>query len=254
MMNHDWPLVPLGELFSRNDKTISMLPDERYQEVTIRLWGKGVVLRGIVTGADIPTTRRYQVSAQQFIVSRIDARNGAMGIVPLALDSAIVTNDFPSFNIDAGRLLPDYMGWLCKTADFVDKCRAASEGTTNRVRLKEDRFLRLTIPLPPLSEQRRIVARIDRLAAKISEAEGLRKALVHRVESFERAALSQLEDETKTVGQHRLLIDLIESHDSGWSPQCEVVPAEMGQWGVLKTTSVQWSGFLASANNEVLTI
>lgn len=45
--------------------------------------------------------------------------------------------------------------WLTKTRDFVDLCLRASEGTTNRVRLKEDRFLALEIPLPPLAGQRR---------------------------------------------------------------------------------------------------
>jgi type I restriction enzyme S subunit len=39
------------------------------------------------------------------------------------------------------------------------------------VRLKEDRFLNTEIPLPPLAEQRRLVERIDALAAKIDAAQ-----------------------------------------------------------------------------------
>jgi type I restriction enzyme, S subunit len=170
MNSNEWPLVSLGELLSRNTKVVPLVPDRRYREVTIRLWGKGVLLRGIVNGADIAADRRLEVSTGQFIVSRIDARNGAMGIVPPELDGAIVTNDFPSFNVRLDRMIPKFLGWLCRTAGFVDLCRTASEGTTNRVRLKEDRFLKLTIPLPPLEEQKGIVARVDRLAAKIDEA------------------------------------------------------------------------------------
>jgi type I restriction enzyme S subunit len=64
---------------------------------------------------------------------------------------------------------------MSKTRSFVEICKAASEGTTNRVRLQEDRFLRMTIPLPPLPEQRRIVARIEEMAAKINEARTLRR-------------------------------------------------------------------------------
>jgi type I restriction enzyme S subunit len=177
MSSNGWQMVPLEELLSRNEKTVSLLPDQRYQEVTIRLWGKGVVLRGVVNGAGIAADRRFEVSTGQFIVSRIDARNGAMGIVPPELDNAIVTNDFPSFNVNRDRIIPEFLGWLCRTAGFVDQCRTGSEGTTNRVRLKEDRFLGLTIPLPPLEEQRRIVARIDRLAAMINEADQLNRRL-----------------------------------------------------------------------------
>jgi type I restriction enzyme S subunit len=50
--------------------------------------------------------------------------------------------------------------------------------------LQEDRFLNLQIPLPPLPEQRRIVARIEELAAKINEARGLRQKAAQEAEAF----------------------------------------------------------------------
>jgi type I restriction enzyme S subunit len=164
-----WPLVPLGDLLAKNERTLLLAPAEKYREVTIRLWGKGVVLRRLVAGAEIAAERRFRIAADQFIMSRIDARNGAMGVVPHELDGAVVTNDFPSFDANRGKLLPAFLGWLSKTPGFVDLCRAASEGTTNRVRLKEDRFLRMPIPLPGLDEQRQVVGRIDRLAARIDD-------------------------------------------------------------------------------------
>jgi type I restriction enzyme S subunit len=97
-----------------------------------------------------------------------------MGIVPPCLDGALVSSDFPLFNLDPQSIEPSFLGWLCRTRDFVELCMRASEGTTNRVRLKGKRFLALEIPLPPLEEQRRIVARIEELAAQIAEARSLR--------------------------------------------------------------------------------
>ena len=47
------------------------------------------------------------------------------------------------------------------------------------------------------------------------------------------------------------LKNCIESIDSGWSPQCESYPANSSQWGVLKTTSVDWSGFQENANKKL---
>ncbi|NDK56819.1 restriction endonuclease subunit S [Pontibacter fetidus] len=44
---------------------------------------------------------------------------------------------------------------------------------------------------------------------------------------------------------------LIKSIDSGWSPQCEAVPAETDEWGVLKTTSVVWDGFNENENKRL---
>ncbi|MGE0886745.1 MAG: restriction endonuclease subunit S [Blastocatellales bacterium] len=174
-MNNGWNQVPLYELLFRSEERISLMPEERYKEITVKLWGKGVTLRREVTGAEIASENRFVVRPRQFIVSRIDARNGAFGLVPDSLDRAVVTNDFPVFNLNIRLLLPSFLEWMSKTQSFVDLCKAASEGTTNRVRLKEERFLATKVNLPSLEEQQRIVVRIEELAAKIEEARGLRQ-------------------------------------------------------------------------------
>lgn len=169
-----WPMVPLREILTKSEEWIALEPEKQYNEVTIRLWGKGVVLRRQVIGAEIASNRRLRVRANQFILSRIDARNGAIGLVPESLDGAVVSTDFPTFALDAERVFSPYLGWMSRTPAFVEICKKASEETTNRVRLQKDRFLQKEIPLPPLPEQRRIVARIESLAEKIGEAHSLR--------------------------------------------------------------------------------
>jgi len=176
-MSEGWTLVPLGEVLRKSEECVPIDPDATYTQVTVRLWGQGVVPRNIVTGAEIASATRFVARPQQFILSRIDARNGAFGLVPESLDGAVVSNDFPLFDVDAQRLLPSFLSWMSKTPAFVNLCKAASEGTTNRVRLKEDRFLATAVPLPPLPEQRRIVARIEALAGKIERARELGRGL-----------------------------------------------------------------------------
>lgn len=183
-MSRAWPLVALGEVLRKSEESVPIDPNDTYREVTIKLWGKGVVLRREASGSEIAASRRSVVRAGQFILSRIDARNGAFGIVPPTLDGAVVSNDFPSLNLNTQRIIPEYLGWLSRSADFVDLCKAASEGTTNRVRLKEEKFLATMIALPSLVEQRRLVARIDDLAAKIEEARGLRRLAVEEAEAL----------------------------------------------------------------------
>lgn len=132
-----WPKVALGDLISRADETAVLDPLEQYHEVTIKLWGKGVLSRGKVLGRDVVSVRRV-VRENQLILSKIDARNGAIGLVPPELDGAIVSNDFPSFSFnDIEQCDPAFMGWLVRSAPFVELCKAASEGTTNRVRITQ---------------------------------------------------------------------------------------------------------------------
>ena len=166
-----WPAVALGEVLHRRSEPAHIDPDREYHEVTIKLWGRGVVSRGKVRGGEVVSVRNV-VRAGQLILSKIDARNGAIGLVPRELDGAIVSNDFPSFEVrDESRCDIGFLGWLVRSARFVDLCKAASEGSTNRVRISEERFLGQEISLPPLAEQQALVARLDTLALKTREVE-----------------------------------------------------------------------------------
>lgn len=201
-MSNAWPEHRLGDALTPSEDWIEVQPDETYREVTVKLWGKGVIERGEVEGATIAGTRRKRVRARQFILSRIDARNGALGLVPPALEGAIVSNDFPVFAVDESVILPEFLGWLSRTQGFVELCKHASEGTTNRVRLKEGRFLDLKLRFPDPPEQKRIVARIEELTRKLEEVQKLRD----EVEELAGGMIASLHNElagrrTRKLGQ-----------------------------------------------------
>lgn len=182
-MTKAWQQHKLGDLLTRSGEAAQPAADAEYKEITIRLWGKGVLERSRISGAAV-NGRRFIARKNQFIASRIDARNGAMGIVPESLDGALVTNDFPLFEVNHEHILPQYMGWLCRTPAFVDLCARASEGTTNRVRLKEDEFLRLEIQIPDTKEQQRIVIQIDTVQQQLQAADKLRSSIDRDIASL----------------------------------------------------------------------
>jgi type I restriction enzyme S subunit len=168
-----WPLVPLGELLTKSEEWVKLDPFGTYKQVTVKLWGHGVIERNTVQGHEIGSDTRFVVRTDQFVISRIDARNGASGVVPKSLDGAVVSSDFPTFTVNRNKLEPQFFNWYSKTARFVEDCKAASEGTTNRVRLKEDRFLAMSMPLPLIDEQRWIVERVNDLFHKTAAASRL---------------------------------------------------------------------------------
>jgi Type I restriction modification DNA specificity domain len=57
------------------------------------------------------------------------------------------------------------------------------------LRLKEERFQALEIPLPPLAEQRKLVARIQDLDLQVQEARALRKAAALEAEALHLSVL-----------------------------------------------------------------
>lgn len=159
--------ITIEEFLTKSEDWVLVQPDQRYKQITARLWGKGLTLRGEVQGSAIAAARQYKAKEGQFLISRIDARHGAFGIVPANLDGALVSNDFPCFDIDSSKVLPHFFEWYSRTPEFVDLCRRASEGSTNRVRMKEDKFLKMSVPLLPLDEQRGIVRRLDDVSALV---------------------------------------------------------------------------------------
>ncbi len=61
------------------------------------------------------------------------------------------------------------------TANYLqEQLDQEAKGTTGYAAVRPRNLLAATIPLPPLDEQRRIVARIEALAAKVEEARALR--------------------------------------------------------------------------------
>lgn len=238
-----WPLVPLGDVLTKSEDWVVLEPERQYNEVTIRLWGKGVVLRRQVIGAEIASSRRLRVRTNQFILSRIDARNGAIGLVPESLNGAVVSTDFPTFALNANRVIPPYLGWMSRTSTFVELCKQASEGTTNRVRLQEDRFLQREIPLPPLPEQRRIVARIESLAAKIEEAKSLQGEVTAGLENLCRSMIFNESFASSTMTPMRELVrlrepDVIVRSDEKYQFRGSTVSGEVCSRG---NKRVEWS-------------
>lgn len=163
-----WPMVALADVLQPSNDRVTLAPDTRYKQITARLWGKGLALRSEVTGAEIAASQQNRVCTGQFVVSKIDARHGAFGVVPPELDGAVVSNDFPVFDVRSHLAETAYIAWVSRTDWFIALCKRASEGSTNRVRLKQARFFAQCIPLPPLAEQQRIVARLDAAAAAMA--------------------------------------------------------------------------------------
>ena len=197
-MKYDWEMVPLGNFLQRIKDEVEIDDFETYQRLTIHLNNKGIDIRDEVEGSFIGTKRQFVVTAGQFLLSKIDARNGAFGIVPQTVKRGIITGNFWAYDVDETKLSLPYFNYLTHTSLFQDFCVRSSSGTTNRRYLREDLFLAREIPLPPLPEQQRIVARIEALARRVQEARGLRKQAVEEAEVLLDRVVGEVFDTVKS--------------------------------------------------------
>ena len=167
----------IGDILTRNKTPMVVKDGKSYKQVTIRTNYKGVMLRGSQDGSAILTKNQFAVSAGQFILSRIDARNGAFGIVPEELEGAIVTNDFLAFDINEDEVEREFFNVFLQSPIFLEACIKASRGNTNRKRVEENFFLNYEVNLPPLREQHTLIKQINQGRANIATAQ---KEITHQ--------------------------------------------------------------------------
>ena len=166
-----YPMMRIGEFLKRNKTAVTIQDGVKYKRVTIKVRNGGVVPRDEVMGENIGTKKQFLVSEGQFILSKIDARNGAMGIIPAELNGAVVTQDFLPYDIDTTKVNPQYFVLVCTTKQFVEFCQSCSSGTTNRQRVDEAQFLNIKVPVPSLAEQNKLVEEYNKQIAIAADAE-----------------------------------------------------------------------------------
>ncbi len=178
-MSTRYPLSTLDRAITLRADFIQINDTEIYKRCKVQLHAQGIVLRDIVSGAEIKTKRQQVCRVGEFLVAEIDAKVGGFGIVPVDLDGAIVSSHYFLFEINDELLNHRYLDFYGRTHAF--QRQVSAQGSTNYAAIRPKDVLGYTIPLPPLAEQRRIVARIEELAAKIEAARGLRRETVEEV-------------------------------------------------------------------------
>jgi type I restriction enzyme, S subunit len=188
-MSNNWPNVKLGEVVTPVGRSEVPSPGTTYRQIGVKLWGEGAYERETIDGGETKYAHLFRAETDDVIVNKIWARNGSVAVVPPLLAGSYGSGEFPMFAPKRDRLESRWMHWLTKTPDFWAQCDEKSRGTSGKNRIRPEQFLRIEVPLPPLEEQRRVVARIDELAAKIQEARVLRQQVVEETQGLISAAM-----------------------------------------------------------------
>ena len=153
-----WERAKLGSLVRQRVDPVQVSSDDVYVNLGVKWYGEGAFAREPKPGSAIKARTLYRVRSGQFIYNRMFVTEGSFGLVTPELADGVVSNEFPVFDVELSRVLPE---WLFLTfQDPVIVRRAATEttgGTKSRRRWKEDQFLAFEIDLPPLAVQSEIV-------------------------------------------------------------------------------------------------
>lgn len=172
-----WPRAMMGEIAPLVRRPIEPKPERAYREIGIRSFGKGVFHKTPTTGLEIGSKRVFAIEPGDLLFNIVFAWEGAVAVASDAERGMIGSHRFLTCVVDRMRADARFLNYWFSRGEGRDRLLWASPGGAGRNRtLGVEKLAALDVPLPPLSEQRRIVARIDELAVKIAEARATREA------------------------------------------------------------------------------
>lgn len=150
-----------------------IMPDQAYPELGIRSFGRGTFHKPAISGTELGTKRLFRIEPGDLVFSNVFAWEGAIAVASSTDAGRFGSHRFITCVVDAERANATYLKLYLTTApDGRGQVQSASPGGAGRNRtLGVEKLGRIEVPLPPLSEQQAIVARLDALTAKTEELE-----------------------------------------------------------------------------------
>jgi type I restriction enzyme S subunit len=181
------PERALGEVLQPASAAVSVEPEGEYPIAGIYSFGRGLIRRPTIRGSETSYATLSRLRAGQLAMSKLNAWEGALAVVPEEFEGSYVSPEYPVFEIDSDQADPAYLAHLVTWPGLWE--RLTPRGSmVRRKRTNPSTLLATRAPLPDLGEQRRIAARLDSAFMKLEavrsarvRTDALRTALTDRL-------------------------------------------------------------------------
>jgi type I restriction enzyme S subunit len=185
-----WLKVSLAELLRLERRPVKVEPTKLYQEIGIYCFGRGVFHKTARTGLEVGDKHLFLMKEHDFILQVTFAWEGAVAVISPSEDGMYGSTRYPTFRVDTSRCNPEFLLNYFKTHEGIQQLVRISPGSAGRNRvLSLKKIPEVMVPLPPLTEQQRIVARINEVSAQVREAQSLRRSASEDAETLSRAVI-----------------------------------------------------------------
>jgi len=149
--------TPMSTLVRQRDPDVNVQADEVYHFAGIYCFGGGVFVGQKKSGMEFMYPKLTRLRTNDFVYPKLMAWEGALAVVPPECDGLVVSTEYPVFEIDQNKVLPEVLDVFFRTPAVWPGLSGASTGTNvRRRRLNPADFLAYKIPLPSRATQYRL--------------------------------------------------------------------------------------------------
>ena len=164
---------------------------ERAKDYTLlSLTTKGVIVRDIESGKgkfpkEFDTYQVVRKNELVFCLFDIDETPRTVGLVNT---EGMITGAYTALKVDQKYAIPEYVYYYYLCVDNIKALKPYYSGLRKTVRA--DKFLQLYIPLPPIEEQRAIVAYIEDKCNKVNSLIGELEAEIEYLKEYKQKLIA----------------------------------------------------------------
>lgn len=163
--------VRLGDVLELRRQHEVVELDHTYRPVGVRGFGRGIFDYPSTRGADLGKLRFFQLESNRLVVSNIKGWEGAVAVTDQNEDGRIASNRFLTYAGDAGRVDLAYVKHWLLSDDGLEALGRASPGSADRNRtLSMKNFEAIEVPLPDITEQRRVATHLNGVGGAVDQA------------------------------------------------------------------------------------
>jgi type I restriction enzyme S subunit len=157
-MRDGWELVRLGDVVVPDLDRVAVVSDTQYQLAGVYSFGRGLFRREPILGSGTSYKQLNVLHADHLVLSKLKAWEGAVTVISQDFEGCVLSPEFPTYVVERGRLMPEYLTLLCTHRPFWELLATKSTGMGGRKeRVHHLRVLDVEFVIPLLAEQRRIV-------------------------------------------------------------------------------------------------
>ncbi|WP_298373020.1 restriction endonuclease subunit S [Azospirillum sp.] len=189
------PIWKMSDVAPVIRRPVEVAETGRYRQIGIRSFGKGIFHKTEATGLEIGTKKIFEILPGDLLFNIVFAWEGAVAVATESEMGMVGSHRFLTCRTSPKIALPRYLYWyFCQGKGLKQLLRVSPGGAGRNRTLNIAKLGQIGVPLPPIEDQSRIVARLDQVERLVNARQATIDAINAEANAMLRSVFDRLID------------------------------------------------------------